>query len=280
MDSTARSTPRWSANEGGAGWDVPPRGKLASHSTTVVFDRRSGPSDRSVRRTASFVQPVAPKGREQMITLYAFKTIFEGGVGETKDLRAQWAPRRRASLTVSTPWHQLAGDLQSDAYSKISPFHQVPVHRRRRIHPLRVGRRRHLPRLRRPASSSRATSRAARVSPQWCFGPRSPTVDPTFSSLDQVGIFDLGEHTARERNPQARPRWLDDLERCLADRAWIACGEFTVADVMMAGVLRNVRKTDLLDPFPKTKAYRDRCSRASHLGAHVWRCTLRGSASA
>ena len=26
-----------------------------------------------------------------MITLYCFKTIFEGGVGETKDLRAQWA---------------------------------------------------------------------------------------------------------------------------------------------------------------------------------------------
>ena len=26
-----------------------------------------------------------------MITLYGFKTIFEGGVGETKDLRAQWA---------------------------------------------------------------------------------------------------------------------------------------------------------------------------------------------
>jgi len=28
---------------------------------------------------------------------------------------------------------------------------------------------------------------------------------------------------------------------------------------MMAGVLRNIRKTDLMDPFPKLKAYFERC---------------------
>jgi glutathione S-transferase len=35
---------------------------------------------------------------------------------------------------------------------------------------------------------------------------------------------------------------------------------------MMAGVLRNVRKTDLLEPFPRIKAYRDRCFARPALG--------------
>ena len=62
-----------------------------------------------------------------MITLYAFGTIFPEGVGETKDLRAQWAleeiglPYRVHALDHS------AGELDDDAYSRISPFHQVPV---------------------------------------------------------------------------------------------------------------------------------------------------------
>jgi hypothetical protein len=61
-----------------------------------------------------------------MITLYAFKTIFEGGVGETKDLRAQWALEETGLPYRVHALDQLAGDLQSDAYGKISPFHQVP----------------------------------------------------------------------------------------------------------------------------------------------------------
>jgi len=39
----------------------------------------------------------------------------------------------------------------------------------------------------------------------------------------------------------------------------IACTDFTVADIMMAGVLRTIRKTDLMDPFPRIKAYYARC---------------------
>ena len=54
-------------------------------------------------------------------------------------------------------------------------------------------------------------------------------------------------------------RWLRDLERRLQDREWIACADFTVADIMLASVLRGIRKTDLMEPFPKVKAYYERC---------------------
>src|SRR4051794_14317336 len=62
-----------------------------------------------------------------MITLYAFKNIFAGGAGETKDLRAQWALEE-----IGLPYrvHALdhaGGELSGDAFSRISPFHQLPV---------------------------------------------------------------------------------------------------------------------------------------------------------
>ena len=40
---------------------------------------------------------------------------------------------------------------------------------------------------------------------------------------------------------------------------WIACADSTAADIMMACVLRGIRKTDLMDLFPKLKAYYERC---------------------
>jgi glutathione S-transferase len=42
-----------------------------------------------------------------------------------------------------------------------------------------------------------------------------------------------------------------------------------VADIMMAGVLRGIRKTDLMEPFAKLKAYHARC-----LARPAWQRTL------
>lgn len=192
-----------------------------------------------------------------MITLYGFKTIFEGGVGETKDLRAQWALEETGLPYRVHALDQLAGDLQSEAYSKISPFHQVPVIDDDGFIVSESG-----------AIVIYLAEKAGKLIPrdiqgrtlvhQWCFAAVA-TVDPTFVALDLVGIFDPKNHTLESEIRKLAYRWLEDLERRLADRTWVACADFTVADIMMAGVLRNVRKTDLLDPFPNTKAYRDRC---------------------
>ena len=50
-------------------------------------------------------------------------------------------------------------------------------------------------------------------------------------------------------------RWLAGLERRLEGREWIACADFTVADILLASVLREIRKTDLMEPYPRLKAY-------------------------
>jgi glutathione S-transferase len=74
-----------------------------------------------------------------------------------------------------------------------------------------------------------------------------------------VEIFDGGNDKLKTDVRKLAHRWLGDVERRLEDREWIACAEFTVADLMMACVLRNIRKTDLMAPFPKLGAYYERC---------------------
>ena len=90
--------------------------------------------------------------------------------------------------------------------------------------------------------------------------------------LDLIGMFDP-VNTAPRVHAEVRKvaeRFLRDVERRLEDREWIACADFTVADLMMAGLLRGVRKTDLMAPFPKVKAYYERC-----LARPAWQRTLR-----
>lgn len=192
-----------------------------------------------------------------MITLYGFKNIFEGGMGETKDLRAQWALEETGLPYKVHALDQTVGDLETEAYSKISPFHQVPVieddgfvvaesaavvlyiaEKARKLIPADV------------QGRTRVT--------QWCFAAVA-TIDPTFTALDMVEIFDPSATKIRTEVRKLAGRWLKDLERRLTRREWVATDEFTVADIMMAGVLRNVRKTDILDPYPGIKAYAARC---------------------
>jgi len=192
-----------------------------------------------------------------MITLYGFRTIFPEGRGETKDLRAQWALEE-----IGLPYrvHGLdhtGGECDGDAYRRLSPFRQVPVIDDDGF----------------VVAASAAVvlylaEKAGKLIPgdvqgrtrvvQWCFAATS-TVEPTLVSLDIVEIFDGGNNKLKGEVRNLANRWLGGVEYRLEDREWIACADFTVADIMMAGVLRNIRKTDLMEPFPRLKAYFERC---------------------
>src|SRR3954463_6922120 len=123
-----------------------------------------------------------------MITLYGFGNIFPAGRGETKDLRAQWAleetglPYRVHALDHS------GGGLNGEAYSRISPFRQVPVIDDDGF----------------VVAESAAVvlylaEKAGKLVPrdvqgrtrvvQWCFAAVS-TVEPTLVSLDFMEIFE------------------------------------------------------------------------------------------
>jgi glutathione S-transferase len=202
-----------------------------------------------------------------VITLYGFGTIFPEGIGETKDLRAQWALEETGLPYRVHALDHTGGEHLGDAYGRISPFRQVPVIDDDGF----------------VVAESAAivlyiAEKAGKLIPgdvqgrtrvvQWCFAAVS-TVDATFQSLDVIGIFDADNKKLEAEVRKLAQHWLGHLERRLADRAWIACDEFTVADIMMASVLRNIRKTDLMAPFPKLQAYYGRC-----LARPAWQRTL------
>jgi glutathione S-transferase len=64
-------------------------------------------------------------------------------------------------------------------------------------------------------------------------------------------------------------RWLEGLECQLEGREWITADDFSIADILLASVLREIRKTDLLDNYPLLKAYYQRA-----LSRPAWQHTL------
>jgi glutathione S-transferase len=194
-----------------------------------------------------------------MITLYGFGRIFPEGRGETKDLWAQWALEETGLPYRVHALDHTGGELDSEAYSKISPFRQAPVIDDDGFVVAESA-----------AVALYLAEKAGKLIPsdvqgrtrvvQWCFAAVS-TVAPTLICLDLIEMFDGGKtaHKLHAEVPKLARRWLGDVERRLEDREWIACADFTVADIMMASILRGIRKTALMEPFPKVKAYYDRC---------------------
>jgi glutathione S-transferase len=194
-----------------------------------------------------------------MITLYGFGRIFPEGRGETKDLRVQWALEETGLPYRFHALDHTGGELDTEAFSRISPFRQAPVIDDDGFIVTESA-----------AQVLYVAEKAGTLIPsdvhgrtrvvQWCFAAVG-TVEPTLTCLDVIEIFDT-DKAARTVLAEARKlahRWLSAVERRLDGRQWIACTDFTVADVMMAGVLRTIRKTDLMQPFAQITAYYQRC---------------------
>jgi glutathione S-transferase len=106
---------------------------------------------------------------------------------------------------------------------------------------------------------------------QWCFAALS-TVERPMMEIQLIDKFGSGGDAGEKRRAemvQAANRWFEGLERRLEGRDWIACADFTVADILLATVLREIRKTDLLAPYPRLTAYYARA-----LARPAWHRTL------
>ena len=194
-----------------------------------------------------------------MITLYGIGDIFEGGHGETKDLRVQWALEEVGLQYRFHALDQTAGDLDSDSYARISPFHQVPVIDDDGFVIAESA-----------AILLYVAEKAGRLIPsdvqgrttvmQWCFAAVS-TIAPTLQSVETIEIFDQDKSATKvlAETKKLAARWFGHLERRLEGREWVALPEFTVADIAMASVLRTIRQTDLMAPYPHIKSYFGRC---------------------
>src|ERR1700754_3734212 len=130
-----------------------------------------------------------------MITLYGFGNIFREGHGETKDLRAQWALEETGLPYRVHALDHGGGELDGEAYSRISPFRQVPVIDDDGF----------------VVSESAAivlylAEKAGKLIPrdfqgltrvvQWCFAAVG-TVETTLVGLDLIGMFDPDKTATR-----------------------------------------------------------------------------------
>ena len=194
-----------------------------------------------------------------MITLYGIGDIFEGGHGETKDLRVQWALEETGLEYRFHALDQTAGDLDSESFRRISPFQQIPVIDDDGFVIAES-----------VAILLYVAEKAGRLIPsdvqgrttvmQWCFAAVS-TVAPTLQCVETIEIFDHEKTATKvlEETKKLVGRWFGGLEHHLEGREWIALPHFTVADIAMASVLRTIRQTNLMDPFPLIKSYYERC---------------------
>ncbi|MBZ5709918.1 glutathione S-transferase family protein [Nannocystis pusilla] len=202
-----------------------------------------------------------------MITLYGFGRVIRIVIGETRDLRVQWALEELGLPYRVHPLDHTGGEHNGPAYAAISPFNQLPVIDDDGVVVAETGAILLYLAEKAGALPADAAGRAAVV--QWCFAALT-TVEPPVA---MILLMDLGGLPGGDEQRAALVAWsrraLGGLERRLEGRTWIATDEFTVADILLATVLRQIRHTDLLTDYPRLQAYYDRA-----LARPAWQRTL------
>jgi glutathione S-transferase len=189
-------------------------------------------------------------------TVSAFRWVPDFARGLVRDLRVRWAleeierPYRTALLATDRP--------RDAAYRKWQPFGQVPAFDDGETRLFESGAillylgvqdERLLPR----EMQARWTATA------WMIAALN-SVEPPVSMLASYDIFNADKDWAKEARTAAVElieKRLNSVSDALGDRDWMA-GSFTVADIMMVTVLRNLRHTDIVAGFENLAAYVER----------------------
>jgi glutathione S-transferase len=199
------------------------------------------------------VMPIDP---DAVVEITAFSWVPEFAQGVVRDLRIRWAleeidrPYRVRLLDALNP--------RPADYFLEQPFGQVPAYRDDEaqlfesgailIH-LGLGDERLLP--------EDAQSRGRAIA--WLIAALN-SVEPMIFELINIDIFNRGQDWTRERRPQVVEKIenrLKLLAEALGDREWFE-DRFTIGDMMMVSVLRNLRHTDIVAGQPRLAALVER----------------------
>jgi glutathione S-transferase len=192
-----------------------------------------------------------------MLTLTTFRSVPSFAVGYVRDLRVRWA-LEEAGLPYSV--RALAfEEAATPAYRREQPFSQIPVLQDGGLTLFETGAiLLHLGE-RSPALMPADADAKARVT-MWMFAALN-SVEPYIANLVSLVVFSSGEPWAAGARPAAEAmvdKRLRDLDDWLDGREWLADG-FSVADILMATVLRLVDNMEMVERFARVTAYRDRC---------------------
>ena len=191
------------------------------------------------------VNPTSP------IEITAFKWVPAFAEGLVRDLRPRWA-LEEIGLDYRV---RLLDQKRPPEYLLEQPFDQVPIYRDGEVHIFESGAivqyigekdERLLPR------DTQGRFRAI----QWTYAALN-SVEPAILNVFAVTVFYANEEWARLRRPGAEDFARTKLKRvadCLGDKDWLE-GRFTIGDLMMVSVLRNLRHTELVAEQPNLAAY-------------------------
>jgi glutathione S-transferase len=192
--------------------------------------------------------PVDPNAAIE-ITAFSWVPPFAQGV--VRDLRVRWALEEIGRAYRVRP----LGFGRPAEYLREQPFDQVPTYRDEEVHIFETGAivqhigesdERLLPRD--PQARMRAI--------QWTYAALN-SVEPALTNLVLIDVFFTGEEWARLRRPGAEDFVKLKLKRLadwLGDSEWLEDG-FTIGDLMMVSVLRNLRNTELVTSHPVLGPY-------------------------
>lgn len=192
-----------------------------------------------------------------MITISAFKWVPPFAQGLVRDLRVRWA-LEEAGLPYQT--RLIDPDVQgTPEYRSLQPFGQVPVFQEDGLILFESGAIvLHIASRSDALLPADAAGRARAMT--WVFAALN-SMEIYIQQLAEIDLFDSDKQWAQLHRPdveKAVQQRLQELAACLGDREYLE-GRFTVGDLMMTTVLRNLRHTRLVDAVSTLKAYQERC---------------------
>ena len=204
-----------------------------------------------------------------MNKLYGFSKVNAVARGHTRDLRVLWALEEMQLPFEIAGMDHPAGDLNTEAYRKLSPFAQIPAIEDEGLVLSESGA--ILVYLARKSGHLIPADRAGEAQVlRWCFAALNTVEMPLLALIvhDWTSEGSGGKHRAFLVGWVKR--MLGNLDAWLRGREFVATDSFSVADILMAHVLSaGVKDDSLLAPYPAVVAYRDRC-----LARPAWRRTI------
>jgi len=193
--------------------------------------------------------PVDPEATAEIT---AFRWVPDFAAGLVRDLRIRWAleeierPYRVRLLDATNP--------RPAEYFLEQPFGQVPAYRDEQVQLFESGA--ILLHLAIEDERLLPIDRNQRMrSVAWMIAALN-SIEPIILQLLAIDIFNRGQEWTKERRPQVvefLEARLGKLSDALGDKEWFE-GRFTIGDLMVVAVLRQLRHTDIVAKFPKLAA--------------------------
>jgi len=193
-----------------------------------------------------------------MIKVSAFRWVPAFAQGLVRDLRVRWA-LEEAGLPYKV---RLLADGEKDTaeYRALQPFGQVPVYEEDGLVLFESGAiLQHIADKSEVLMPRDAAARAHVVA--WMFSALN-TIEPSVLNVVTIDLFNADQDWAKTRRPAELAKVVSRfvaLNERLGKQDYLEAGRFTVADILMTTVLRNLRHCDLVAQYPALDAYVKRC---------------------